>query len=83
MSMDVARVFQLLDAQPFVPFEVDLENGHSVPVRHPENVIVFPDRARVKEILVYFPENDGRDIIWPKAISALHVPIREKPPEVY
>jgi hypothetical protein len=81
--MDVSRVFELLDHQPFIPFEVDLENGKTVPVTHPENVVVFPDRARVKEILVYYPDTDSRMIIWPDGITALHVPLREKPPEVY
>lgn len=71
--MDVARVFQLLDRQPFTPFAVDLENGKRIQVTHPENVHIFPDRLRVKEILVYYPEHDGYSIIWPDGISALHV----------
>ena len=81
--MDVSRVFELLDHRPFVPFDVDLENGHVVTVTHPENVVVFPDRARVKEILVYYPDTDTRKIIWPDGITALHVPRREPPSEVY
>lgn len=71
--MDVSRVYQLLDASPFVPFFVDLENGHRIAVTHPENVTIFPDRARVKEILVYYPEHDGYSVIWPRGITALHV----------
>ncbi len=71
--MDVSRVFELLDRRPFFPFEVDLENGHRIPVTHPENVVIFPDRARVREILVYYPEQDRRSIIWPEGIRALHV----------
>jgi hypothetical protein len=73
MSMDVRRVFELLDHRPFIPFEVDLENGRSIPVTHPENVVIFPDRARVREILVYYPEQDRYSIIWPDGITALHV----------
>ena len=73
MAMDVSRVFELLDGKPFVPFAVDLENGKRIQVTHPENVVIFPDRARVKEILVYYPERDGYSIIWPRGISALHV----------
>ena len=71
--MDVARVFQLLDSSPFVPFSVDLENGKRITVTHPENVTIFPDRARVKEILVYYPDRDGYSIIWPRGITAVHV----------
>ena len=71
--MDVSRVFELLDAHPFVPFEVDLENGRRIPVSHPENVVIFPNRVKVREILVYYPERDDYSIIWPLGISALHV----------
>ena len=71
--MDVSRVFELLDAQPFVPFEVDLENGRRIPVTHPENVVIFPNRQVTREILVWYPEKETYSIIWPKGISALHV----------
>ena len=75
--MDVARVFELLDAQPFVPFEVNLKKGRRIPVSHPENVVIFPDRLRVREILVSYPERDAYSIIWPRGITALHVGNRE------
>jgi len=71
--MDVARVFELLDAKPFIPFVVDLENGRRIRVTHPENVTIFPDRLRVKEILVWYPDRDAYSIIWPRGVSALHV----------
>jgi hypothetical protein len=71
--MDVGRVSGLLDRRPFVPFEVDLENGRRIPVTHPGYMVVFPDRARVREILVYCPERDGYSILWPDGITALHV----------
>lgn len=71
--MDVSRVFELLDGRPFVPFAVDLENGKRIQVTHPENVVIFPNRTSVKEILVWYPERDGYSIIWPRGISALHV----------
>ncbi len=73
MGMSVSFVFELLDKRPFVPFEVDLENGRRIPVTHPENVVVFPDRARVRAIMVYYPERDDHSVIWPDGISALHV----------
>ena len=71
--MEVTRVFHLLDAQPFVPFDVDLENGRRIEVSHPENVVIFPNRQKVREILVYYPERDDYSIIWPLGITALHV----------
>jgi len=35
--------------------------------------VIFPDRLRVREILVYYPERDGYSIIWPRGISAVQV----------
>ena len=77
MNVDVSRVFQLLDQRPFVPFDVDLNNGRRIPVTHPENVVIFPYRERVREILVYYPDRDDYSIIWPNGISALHVSKRD------
>jgi len=74
--VDVSSVFELLDARPFVPFVVDLENGRRIHVSHPENVMIFPNRQKVKQILVHYPERDDYSIIWPRGISALHVGIR-------
>ena len=74
--MELARVFELLDARPFIPFDVDMENGHRVAVTHPENVVIFPNRQVTREILVYYPESDGYSIIFPLGITALHVSAR-------
>lgn len=71
--MNLARFFELLDAQPFVPFDVDMENGRRIPVRHPENVVIFPNRSKVLEILVYYPEREDYSIVFPRGITALHV----------
>lgn len=65
---ELNRVFDLLDARPFVPFDVDMQNGRSIHVNRPENVTVFPDRPRVKEVLVYYPERDCYSIIFPRGI---------------
>ena len=35
-------MFQLLDIRPFVPFDVDMENGRRIHISHPENVTIFP-----------------------------------------
>lgn len=40
---------------------------------HPENAVIFPDRARVREILVYYPERDDYSINRPDGFTALHV----------
>jgi hypothetical protein len=79
--MEVTRVFELLDADPFVPFDVDLNNGRRIEVSHPENVVIFPNRQKVREILVYYPERDDYSIIWPLGITALHIARRPEGPE--
>lgn len=71
--MDLARVFELLDQRPFVPFDVDLENGRRIQITHPENVTIFPNRQTTREILVYYPERDDYSIIFPQGITALHI----------
>ena len=74
--MDVSLVYELLDARPFVPFEVDMQNGKRILVTHPENVTIFPNRLRVREILVYYPDRDDYSIIFPQGVTALHVAAR-------
>jgi hypothetical protein len=71
--MEVSRLFKLLDARPFIPFEVAMENGEKIAVTHLENVVVFPYRSKVLEILVYYPEREDYSIIFPRGITALHV----------
>lgn len=78
--MDFARIFELLDARPVVPFDVDMQNGKRIPVGHPENVVVFPYRARVREILVFYPVRDDYSIIFPQGVTALHLEAREGGP---
>jgi hypothetical protein len=74
--MDLARIYKLLDSRPFIPFDVDMQNGERIHVGHPENVTIFPDRVRVREILVYYPDRDDYSIIFPQGITALHVESR-------
>lgn len=40
MTNDALR--RMLHAEPFVPFDIDLANGESVPVDHPEFVAQTP-----------------------------------------
>lgn len=71
--MELQRFYQLLDGRPFRPFEIDLVNGRTIRIDHPENVHLFPGRERLKEILVYYPEPDDYSVIFPEGITALHV----------
>lgn len=71
--MEIDRFYQLLDAKPFRPFVVDLENGRTIRIDHPENVQLFPYREKLKEILVYYPEPDTYSVIFPEGITALHI----------
>lgn len=71
--MELKPLFDLVDARPFRPFDLDLENGRQVKVNHPENVHFFPARENLKVILVYYPEPDDYSTIFPEGITALHV----------
>lgn len=71
--MDLKPLFELVDAKPFRPFELDLLNGRLIHIDHPENVHFFPARERVKVILVYYPEPDDYSVVFPEGITALHV----------
>ena len=71
--MELQRFYQLLDARPFRAFDVDLVNGRTIRVDHPENVFLFPFREKLKEILVYYPEPDNYSVIFPEGITAFHV----------
>lgn len=71
--VEIDRFYQLLDARPFRPFVIDLVNGRTIRVDHPENVFLFPYRERLKEILVYYPEPDDYSVIFPEGITALHI----------
>ena len=70
--MDLRRLLELVDARPFKPFDLDLVNGRTVRIDHPENVTFFPYREKVKEILVYYPEPDDYSVVFPESIAALH-----------
>jgi hypothetical protein len=66
-------LFGLVDAEPFRPFQIDLQNGRQIRVDHPENIFFFPHRRRVKVILVYYPKPDDYSLFYPEGITALHV----------
>ena len=72
--MSLTRLFELVDAQPFRPFDIDLVNGRRIRVDHPENIHFFPGRQILKEILVYYPVPDTYSVVFPEGITALHVP---------
>jgi hypothetical protein len=50
--MDCSALYAAIDAKPFRPFKIELVSGRQVDVRHPENVMILPDRNRVHLIEV-------------------------------
>ena len=71
--MDLRSLYDLVDAKPFRPFQLDLVNGRKIRVDHPENLNFFPGRERLRIILVYYPDPDDSTIIFPEAIAAIHL----------
>ncbi|MBI2899559.1 MAG: hypothetical protein HYY17_05200 [Planctomycetes bacterium] len=69
--MDLQSITVHLDVTPFVPFVIELDNGRRVTVRHPENVFLIPNRAKLWYIEVYDEENDAVAMFHPSAVSAL------------
>jgi len=71
--VNLQRFFELLDARPFRPFEIDLVSGRRIQVDHPENVIIVPGRHKVSHIEVYHPETESIDFTWANGIAGLRV----------
>ena len=69
--MDLKSIMDLADRRPFRPFIIELDNGRQATVRHPENIIFFPSRAKVRDIIAYDQELDLRIIFDAQAVSAL------------
>lgn len=75
MSMvDLGSLFELVDAHPFRPFEVEIVSGRRVHVDHPGNVPFIPGRERVKIVIVYHSATDRISMIYPDGIAAYHIP---------
>ncbi len=69
--MDLRSITDLVDRRPFRPFIVELDNGRQVTVRHQEDIIFFPSRAQLRDVIAYDESQDLRVIFEPSAVSAL------------
>jgi hypothetical protein len=72
--MELIPLFELLDARPFRPFEIELVSGRRIRVTHPQNVFIIPGRQRVSHIEVYHPETDQIDFTWREGVAGLRTP---------
>ncbi len=52
--MNTETIREWLNRRPFEPFLLTLSSGETLPVKHPENVIVLKTR-----LIVGFPETDS------------------------
>lgn len=69
--MELRNIAELADRRPFRPFTIELDNGRQVTVRHPENIIFWPNRIKLLDIIAYDEERDLRVFFEPVAVSAL------------
>ncbi len=77
--MDYSALFAAIDAKPFRPFKIELVNGRQVDVRHPENVLILPDRNRVQLIEVYQSDPFDLVLIWQGGFVGLLYPKSDAP----
>jgi hypothetical protein len=69
--MELAEIIKHATMQPFQPFRIHLENGTVICVRHPENIIFLPNRAKVRQIYAYDPEKDEAWYFGHSAVTAI------------
>lgn len=69
--MRLDTLFAAIDAEPFLPFAIELVNGRKVKVSHPDNIFVLPNRQTVHHIEVYQLGFCDLAIIYPEGINAL------------
>lgn len=72
--MELRQIIEVVDRKPFVPFTIELDNGRKITVRHPENLIFFPNRAKLMSIHAYDDETDQAAMFGPSAVSAILMP---------
>jgi hypothetical protein len=63
--MDAAGIRDPLQKRPFEPFVIQLADGRSLPVRHPEFVAVHPRRV------IVIAEDSGWSVVEPLLIVSL------------
>jgi hypothetical protein len=71
VGIERRTLFDLMDERPLVPFEIELDNGRRVEVRHPEQVIIVPNRAKPWYVMVYDEAADRMVHFGPSAVSEI------------
>jgi len=69
--MDLRRIIDRVDKRPFRPFIIELDNGRQITVRHSENLIFFPNRTQLWDIIAYDEDQGARAFFEPSAVSAI------------
>jgi hypothetical protein len=64
--MDIAGIREALRKQPFEPFKIQLADGRSLPVSHPDFVAVSPRR------IIVVAEDDSWSVVEPLLIVSLN-----------
>lgn len=49
--MDLRTLAERVDRTPFRPFTLELDNGRRCTVRHPENILFWPNRAKLLHVI--------------------------------
>lgn len=69
--MHIDDIKKALRAEPFRPFIVNLADGRTFAINHPEFLAVPPDGRRT--IIVFLPGEEGFEIIDPTLVTSLTI----------
>jgi hypothetical protein len=69
--MELRQLTEWADRVPFRPFTIEFENGRRCTVRHPENILFWPNRVKLFHIQAY-DEGQARTVYFePVAVTAI------------
>ena len=69
--VNLSELFIAIDAKPFKPFVIEIVSGRRIPVTHPDNIFVLPNRNTVSNIQVYGPDGHAQALIWPEGLAGI------------
>jgi hypothetical protein len=69
--MDIGGVREAMTRQPFLPFQLRLADGRSLPISHPDFITVSPNNRRV---VVFTPPDDAMSVVEPLLIVSIEYP---------
>lgn len=73
--MELRNIAERADRKPFRPFTLEFDNGRRCTVRHPENIVFWPNRLKLLHVIAYDEEQDFSVYFEPVAVSTILEPV--------